>query len=125
MDRQQIIEVFPWDEAPRYLIRDRDRLYGAAVRRRIRAMGICDKRISSGSPWQNAYAERRIGTIRRECLDHVIVLGERHLLRLLAKFAAYYNESRIHRSLDRDSPFDPAIERVGLIASQPLYRAAR
>jgi transposase InsO family protein len=65
---QQIIEAFPWDEAPRYLIRDRDRLYGAVCRRRIRAVGIRDEPISPGSPWQNAYAERLIGTIRRECL---------------------------------------------------------
>jgi transposase InsO family protein len=117
---QQIIEAFPWDEAPRYLIRDRDRLYGAVVTRRIRSMGIRDKPIAPGSPWQNAYAERLIGTIRRECLDHVIVLGESHLRQLLGKFAAYYNQSRIHRALDKDSPFHRAIERVGIIASQPL-----
>jgi transposase InsO family protein len=117
---QQIVEAFPWDEAPRYLIRDRDGLYGAVVTRRIRAMRIRDKPISPGSPWQNAYAERLIGTIRRECLDHVIVLGESHLRGLLAKFAAYYNQSRIHQSLDKDSPFHRAIERVGIIAAQPL-----
>ena len=83
-------------------------------------MGIRDKPIAPGAPWQNAYAERLIGTIRRECLDHVIVLGESHLRGLLAKFAAYYNQSRIHQSLDKDSPFHRAIERVGVIASQPL-----
>jgi transposase InsO family protein len=117
---QQIIEAFHWDEAPRYLIRDRDGLYSAVVTRRIRSMGIRNKPIAPGSPWQNAYAERLIGTIRRECLNHVIVLGERHLRGLLAKYGAYYNKNRIHRSLDKDSPFHRAIERVGLITSQPL-----
>src|SRR5271166_2885231 len=76
---QQIVEAFPWNETPRYLIRDRDAIYGAAVRRRLRAMGIRDKPIALGSPWQNCFAERLIGTIRRECVDHVIALGEQHL----------------------------------------------
>src|SRR5438876_10476953 len=76
---RQITEVFPWNEAPRYLIRDRDRVYGAAVTRRFRAMGIRDKPIAPGSPWQNGFAERLIGSIRRECVDHVGVLGEAHL----------------------------------------------
>ena len=78
---QQITEAFPWDEAPRYLIRDRDGVYGAVVTRRLRAMGIRDKPISAGSPWQNCYAERLIGTIRRECVDHLIVLGGRRQLK--------------------------------------------
>jgi transposase InsO family protein len=76
---QQITEAFPWSEAPRYLVRDQDAIYGAAVTRRLRAMGIRDKPIAAGSPWQNGYAERLIGTIRRECLDHMIVFGEAHL----------------------------------------------
>ena len=76
-------------------------------------MGIRDKPISAGSPWQNGFAERLIGTIRRECVDHLIVLGEAHLRRVLIKFAAYYNECRIHRSLNKDAPFHRAIERVG------------
>ena len=79
-------------------------IYGATVTRRLRAMGIRDKPIAAGSPWQNAYAERLIGTIRRECLDHMIVFGETQLRRILAKYAAYYNETRIHRSLDKDLP---------------------
>src|SRR5262249_61795743 len=91
---QQITEAFPWNEAPRYLIRDQDAIYGTAVMRRLRAMGIRDKPIAPGSPWQNGYAERLIGTIRRECLDHLIVLGEGHLRRILGEFAAYYNTSR-------------------------------
>src|SRR5712691_3636508 len=96
---QQITEAFPWNEAPRYLIRDRDAVYGAVVTRRLRAMGIRDKPISAGSPWQDGFAERLIGTIRRECVDHLVVFGEAHLRRVLIKFAAYYNECRIHRSL--------------------------
>ena len=84
---QQIVEAFPWNEAPRYLIRDRDAIYGAAVRRRLRAMGIRDKPIALGSPWQNCFAERLIGTIRRECVDHVIARGERHLHQVLKSYA--------------------------------------
>src|SRR6266487_3846675 len=78
---QQMTEAFPWTEAPRYLIRDRDGIYGAAVMRRLRAMGIRDKPIAPGSPWQNAFAERLIGSIRRECVDNIVVLGETHLRR--------------------------------------------
>jgi len=117
---QQITEAFPWDEAPRYLIRDRDAVYGAVVTRRLRAMGIRDKPISAGSPWQNGFAERLIGTIRRECVDHLVVLGEAHLRRVLIKFATYYNECRIHRSLNKDAPFQRAIERLGAITSRPV-----
>src|SRR5262249_16285455 len=73
---RQITEAFPWDEVPRYLIRDRDRIYGVTVTRRLRAVGIRDKPIAAGSPWQNSFAERLIGTIRRECVDHIVVLGE-------------------------------------------------
>ena len=107
---QQITEAFPWSEAPRYLIRDQDRIYGAAVARRLQAMGIRDKPIAPGSPWQNAFAERLIGSIRRECVDHMVVLGEAHLRRMLNSYARYYNESRIHRSLSKDAPFPRAIE---------------
>jgi transposase InsO family protein len=117
---QQITEAFPWNEAPRYLIRDRDGTYGAAVTRRLRAMGIRDKPIAPSSPWQNTYAERLIGTIRRECLDHMIVFGETHLCRILRKYTAYYNVSRIHRSLNKDAPFHRTIERVGAITSRPV-----
>ena len=89
---QQITEAFPWDEAtPRYLIRDRDAVYGAAVTSAdCETMGIRDKPIAPGSPWQNSYAERLIGTIRRECLDHMIVLVNEHLRRAVIEFAAYY-----------------------------------
>src|SRR5206468_4084079 len=98
---RQIIEAFPWDSSPRYLIRDRDTAYGVVFRQRLRAMGIRDKPTAPRSPWQNPYVERLIGTIRRECLDHMIVFGEAHLRRILGRYAAYYNESRIHRSLDK------------------------
>src|SRR5277367_6568082 len=88
---RQITEAFPWDEAPHYLIRDRDTSYGAAVTRRLRAMGIRDRPITPRSPWQNGHVERLIGSIRRECLDHVVVLGERHLRHLLGNYGTYYN----------------------------------
>src|SRR5207245_1299675 len=87
---------FPWAEAPRYVIRDRDCVYGAAVTHRLRTMGIRDKPIAPGSPWQNGFAERLIGSIRRECVDHVIVLGEAHLRRLLKAYARYYHDLITH-----------------------------
>ena len=114
---RQITEAFPWAEAPRYLIRDRDRVYGATVTHRLRGR---DKPIAPGSPWQNGFAERLIGSIRRECVDHVIVLGEAHLRRILTKYAAYYNELRTHRSLGKDAPIHRAIQHVGRIASEPV-----
>jgi transposase InsO family protein len=87
---------------------------------RLRAMGIRDRPIAPRSPWQNAYVERLIGTIRRECLDHMIVFGEAHLRRILGAYAAYYNESRTHRSLNKDAPFQRAVQRLGAITSQPV-----
>ncbi|WJR75520.1 integrase core domain-containing protein [Bradyrhizobium sp. NP1] len=96
---RQITEAFPWDMAPAYMIRDRDRVYGTVVTRRLRAMGIRDKPTAPASPWQNGFAERLIGSIRRECLDHVIVLGEAHLRRILRSYADYYNGVRTHRIL--------------------------
>jgi transposase InsO family protein len=88
---RQITEAFPWNEAPRYMLRDRDRIYAAVVIRRLRATGIRDKPVAPASPWQNGFAERLIGSIRRECLDHVIVGGEAHLCRILRSYAIYYN----------------------------------
>src|SRR5215831_1881337 len=116
----QITEAFPWNEAPRYLIRDRDCVYGAAVTHRLRVMGIRDRPIAPGSPWQNGFAERLIGSIRRECVDHSVALGEVHLRRILTKYAAYYNELRTHRSLDKDAPIHRAIRHVGRIVSAPV-----
>ena len=115
---RQITEAFPWAEAPRYVIRDRDCIYGAAVMHRLRTRGIRDKPIAPGSPWQNGFAERLIGSIRRECVDHLVVLGEAHLRRILTKYAAYYNELRTHRSLNKDAPI--AIQHVGCIVSAPV-----
>ena len=99
---RQITQAFPWDDAPKYLIRDRDQIYGAVVTRRLRAMGIRDKPTAPASPWQNGFAERLIGSIRRECVDHIIVLGEAHLRRVLQSYADYYNSVRTHRSLNKD-----------------------
>jgi transposase InsO family protein len=117
---RQITEAFPWSEAPRYLIRDRDRVYGTVVLRRLRAMGIRDRPIAPASPWQNGFAERLIGSIRRECVDHMIIFGEAHLRRILTKYAAYYNEWRTHRSLNKDAPMHRSIQRVGSIISAPV-----
>ena len=117
---RQITEAFPWNEAPRYMIRDRDRIYGTVVTRRLRAMGIRDKPIAPASPWQNGFAERLIGSIRRECLDHVIVLGEAHLRRILKNYAAYYNDVRTHRSLQKDAPVFRPIQRSGAIISHAI-----
>ena len=117
---RQITEAFPWDHAPEYLIRDRDRSYGSVFVRRLCAMGIRDRPIAPRSPWQNAYIERLIGTIRRECLDHIIVFGEAHLRRIVGAYVAYYNESRTRQSLDKDAPFHRAIQRFGAITSQPV-----
>jgi transposase InsO family protein len=103
-----------------YLIRDRDQVYGAAATRRLRALGIRDKPIAPGSPWQNGFAERLIGSIRRECLDHIVVLGEKHLRRVLKSYAGYYNEKRTHRSLDKDAPITRPVQRTGNIISRAL-----
>ena len=117
---QQITEAFPWNGAPRYLIRDRDGTYGAAVTRRLRAMGIRDKPIARGSPWRNCFAERLIGTIRRECVDHIVALGERHLRQVLRSYASYYNTARTHRSLAKDAPLTRPVQRIGRIVSHAV-----
>jgi transposase InsO family protein len=117
---RQLTEACGWDEAPRYLVRDRDRSYGEVFVRRVRAMGIRDRPISPRSPWQNGYAERLIGSIRRECIDHVIVLGECHLHHLLRCYFHYYNETRTHLSLDKDAPISRGIEAVGRIIGRPV-----
>lgn len=101
---QQIVEACPWDDAPRYLLRDRDSIYGDYFQRRVKHMGIEEVKIAPRSPWQNPYAERVIGSIRRDALDHVIVLNERHLRRVLRSYIEYYHHWRTHLSLDMDSP---------------------
>jgi transposase InsO family protein len=117
---RQLTEAFPWNEAPRYLIRDRDRIYGAVVTRRLRAMGIRDKPTAPASPWQNGFAERLIGSIRRECVDHCFVSGEAHLRRILLSYARYYNYIRTHRSLGKDAPVSRPVQRIGIINSHAI-----
>jgi len=107
---QQIIEAFPEDRAPRYLLRDRDGIYGHYFRSRIEGMGIEQVRITARSPWQNCYAERMIGSIRRECLNHVIAINDRHLRRILKDYFHYYHGSRTHLALDKDAPEPRAIQ---------------
>jgi transposase InsO family protein len=117
---RQVTEAFPWEGAPRYMIRDRDRIYGTAVTRRLRAMGIRDKPTAPASPWQNGFAERLIGSIRRECLDHIIVFSEAHLRRILKSYAGYYNSVITHRSLHKDAPISRPIHQTGIIRSHPI-----
>ncbi len=101
---QQMVEAFPWETTTRYVIRDRDRIYGTDFRRRVETLGLHEVPIDPRSPWQNAYAERFIGSLRRECLDHVIVLHERQLSRILSAYARYYNRTRTHLALRKDAP---------------------
>jgi transposase InsO family protein len=114
------VQAVPWDNAPKYLIRDNDRAFGAVFKARVRAMGIRDRPTSFHSPWQNGYVERLIGSIRGECTDHLIVFSAAHLRRILAKYATYYNEVRTHVSLGKDAPCTRAIERHGEIVAQPI-----
>ncbi len=111
---QQIVEAFPWDAAPEYLLRDRDRTYGMTFRRRVHGLGINEVLTAARSPWQNPYVERVIGSIRRECLDHVIVLSERHLRRLLSDYFDYYHRWRTHYALEMDTPDGRSTQDPGL-----------
>ena len=117
---RHITEAFPWDDAPHYLIRDRDRIYGTIVTRQLRAMGIRDKPTAPASPWQNGFAERLIGSIRRECVDYFVVLGEAHLRQILRAYARYYNDIRTHRSLDKHTPVSRPVQRTGMIGSHAI-----
>jgi transposase InsO family protein len=101
---QQVVDAFPEDSAPAYLLRDRDAVDGDAFRQRVKGMRIGEVLTAPHSPWQNPFAERLIGSIRRECLDHVVVLGERHLRRILTSYLIYYHQARTHLSLDTDAP---------------------
>jgi transposase InsO family protein len=116
----QITDAFPWNDAPDHMIRDRDRSYGHAVARRLASMGIRDHPTAPRSPWQNGHAERLIGSIRRECLDHIVVLGETHLRRILTAYATYYNDVRTHLALGKDAPVRRPIQRFGEIAARPI-----
>src|SRR6516162_3196555 len=117
---QQLTEAFGWKDAPRYLIRDRDCAYGEAFIRRVGAMGIRDRPVSARSPWQNGYVERLIGSIRRDCLDHMVVFGERHLCHLLHLYQRYYNEVRTHLSLQKDAPISRTVRTVGRVLPVPM-----
>jgi putative transposase len=101
---QQIVDAFPDDGAPLYLVRDRDGVYGHVFQQRVKGMGIAELLTAPQSPWQNPFAERLIGSVRRECLNHVLVLSERHLRRILIRYFAYYHRARTHLSLDKDAP---------------------
>jgi transposase InsO family protein len=101
---QQIVDAFPDESAPAYLIRDRDRVYGQPLRHRVKGMGIEEVLTAPQSPWQNPFVERLIGSIRRECLNHVLVLGESHLRRILARYFLYYHRARTHPAVDKDAP---------------------
>jgi transposase InsO family protein len=116
----QFTEACGWEQLPRYLIRDRDGAYGEVFIRRLRSMGIRDQPTPPRSPWQNGYAERLIGSIRRECLDHVVVFGECHLRHLLLSYMKYYNGARTHLSLEKDAPVSRAVERAGQILCRPI-----
>lgn len=101
---RQIAEAFPWDSAPRYLLHDRDCIYGAAFHQQVAEMGICEVLTAPRCPWQNAYAERFIGSLRRECLDHIIILNESSLRRILKAYFEYYEHSRTHLALEKEAP---------------------
>src|SRR5437879_11830674 len=124
MDQQQLREAFPWDTAPRYLRRDRDRIFGDAFSKQVQDMALQELLSAPRSPWQQAYVERVIGTIRRECLDHVIVLNEASLYRQVKSFMTYYHESRTHLSLSKDSPESRAVQLpdLGRIVAIPTSR---
>ena len=119
----QIVQAFPWESAPRYLLRDRDGIYGSYFRHRVRNLGTKEVIIARRSPWQNPYVERVIGTLRHELTDHVIVFSEAHLRRLPRRFVAeYYHRCRTHLSLDKDSPEPRPIElpEMGKVVELPL-----
>ena len=116
---QQILESFPFDSAPKYLLRDRDRIYGYEFQKQVEAIGITEVLSAPRSPWQNPYVERVIGSIRRECLDHVIVLNEESLRRTLVSYLSYYHRSRLHLSLDKDSLDPRPVQSVGEVVAIP------
>src|SRR5256886_7123590 len=122
---QQIVDAFPDDSAPSYLLRDRDSVYGHVFRQRLKGMGVGEVLTAPHSPWQNPFAERLIGSIRRECLNHVLVLGEQHLRRTLARYFAYYHGARTHLSLDKDAPHGRPIDPPELGKAIPIREVGR
>ena len=119
---QQIREAFPWETAPRFLLRDRDGIYGRAFRDCVKAMGVEEVKTAPQSPWQNPFAERLIGSIRRECLDHVIVFNERSLKRILRSYFDYYHNCRTHLSLGKDAPATRPVQppEIGRVVEMPV-----
>ena len=117
---RQITEAFPCTSAPTYMIRDNDRAYGRVFTARIQTMSIRDRPITPRSPWQNGVAERLIGTLRRECLDQIVVFGEAHLRQIISAYAAYYNQTRTHLALQKDAPRQRSVQRFGRIAAIPV-----
>ena len=118
---RQVTEAFPWETASRYLLRDRDASFGSDFRSRVEAMAITDVITAPRSPWQNAYVERVIGSIRRECLHHIVIFNERHLRRVLSSYKNYYHQTRTHLSLDKDCPDPRPImpPRIGKVIAIP------
>lgn len=120
---RQVTETFPYDEAPRYMIRDRNSIYGDVFRGRVKAMGIKEVLIAPRSPWQSPYVERLIGTLRRHLLDHVVVIDEKHLRRLLREYLdGYYHPARTHLSLGKDAPVPRPVQlpEMGAVVSFPV-----
>jgi hypothetical protein len=117
---RQITEASPWDAARRYMILDRDRICGAIGTRRLSAMGLRDKPTAPSSPWQNGFAERIIGSIRRECLDHVVIGGEPHLRRVQKSHADYYNGVRTHRSSNKAAAGSRPVQRIAVMGSRSI-----
>jgi transposase InsO family protein len=117
---RQLTEAYGWNAAPRYIVRDRDAVYGDVVIRRLRAMGIRDRPTAPRSPWQNGYCERAIGSIRRECLDHVVGFGDQHLRHLLRSYPTDYNAARMHLSVNKDAPSPRTVHAVGRILPKPF-----
>jgi putative transposase len=116
---QQILEAFPFETVPKYLLRDRDAIYGHVLQQQIEAMGIAEVLGAPRSPWERAYVERMIGSIRRDCLDHLIVLDESSLRRILRSYLDYYHGSRTHLSLDKDAPVSRQVQPIGRIVAIP------
>ena len=117
---RQLTEACGWEWTPKYIVRDRDFVYGEIFTRRLRAMGIRDRPTAPQSPWQNGHTERLIGSIRQECLDHVVVFGERHLRHVLLSYMHYYNSARTHLSLNKDAPLPRVVQAVGRILPTPI-----
>jgi transposase InsO family protein len=116
---RQLTEAYGWTAAPQAIVRVRDAVYGDIFIRRLQAMGIRDRPTAARSPWQNGYAERLFGSIRRDCLDYVVVFGDRHLRHLLESYRRYYNEARTHLALGKDAPVSRAVQAVGGIVAKP------